>query len=96
MGIITARKCRDAKIRVVRIINSDLFWINTKDLEEKQIYLCCTNILQLIKHIINGYYDTKNPIKKTNQKTFDVSIELSKIYCHIVESIKKSAINRST
>ena len=51
MGISIARKCRDQNIRVVKINNSDLFWININDLERK---LCCTNIRGLIMLQING------------------------------------------
>ena len=54
MGFVTVEKYENLRVDVMKLKNSDLFWINSGDLRKK---LYATNMSYLILHQIKGYFD---------------------------------------
>ena len=58
MVVITVEKCKKANHDVVRIKNSDLFWINMFDVQQG---LGVKNISDLVRKEIMGIFNNKKP-----------------------------------
>ena len=79
MGVITVEKYENLAIDVIKLKNSDLFWINSGDLIKK---LYATNMPYLILHQMKGYFDNKSPTKK----------QIQQLYCSLKELLKDKNI----
>ena len=75
MGVITVEKYENLAIDVIKLKNSDLFWINSGDLRKK---LYATNMSYLILHQMKGYFDNISPTKK----------QIQQLYCSLKELLK--------
>ena len=75
MGVITVEKYENLGTDVIKLQNSDLFWINSGELRKK---LYATNMSYLILHQMKGYFDNKSPTKK----------QIHQLYCSLKELLK--------